>query len=313
VIVPTCDRPEKLRATLRALAAQRDLDPQDYELIVVDDGSVHPVGAQGPADGPMTTVLRVDADDGPSAARNRGAAAARGELLVFVDDDMEVVPTFLASHWEAHLEWPRMLQVGLNQLPEDVTASPFGRFRQGLEHEFLPELAGPVDGPNAANYSPAANMAIELLGGFDSTLRTGEDHDLALRHTGRGGDVVFVPAAAAIHNDSALSAEDYCGRAERYMEELVRFGARHPDLPDTLERDRVNAHAQWGREPVGLSARKLAKRALLWPAVHAITLGFISLVERIAPASTLLDRLYRLHLGAHLQRGHRHGLRSADA
>jgi glycosyltransferase involved in cell wall biosynthesis len=316
VIVPTRDRSERLRPALAVLAAQEDLDPMEYELIVVDDGSVPPVAPRNPANGPVTSVMRLEGD-GPSAARNLGASAARGELIVFVDDDMQVVPNFLASHWQAHLEWPGMLQVGFNRLSETMLASPFGRFRQRLEHEFLPKLAGPVEARTAINYCPAANMAIERrtferLGGFDPKLSTGEDQDLAVRHTDRGGRIVFVPAARAVHDDVALGLESYCGRAERYMEELVRFGARHPDWPDSVERARVNGPTRWGREPASLSAKKLLKGVLIWGPVHAIGLGLVSALERLAPDSGLLDRLYRAHLGAHLQRGYRRGLGSLD-
>jgi GT2 family glycosyltransferase len=252
--------------------------------------------------------------DGPSAARNRGASAARGELLVFVDDDMQIGPTFLACHWQAHLEWPGALQVGSIRLPEPAMATPFGRFRQHLEAHEVPDSAGPVE---ATNFCTAANMAtersvFERLGGFDPWLSAGEDQDLALRHTDRGGCIVFVPAARAVHNDDALSVESYCDRAERYMEELVRFGARHPDWPSSVERARVNGPTRWGREPASLSAKKLVKRALMWAPIHAVALGLVSIVERLAPESRLLDRLYRMHLGAHLQRGYRHGLRRAD-
>ena len=48
VIVPTRDRPEKLGRTPAALAEQGDLDQKDYELIVVDDGSVPTAAARTP-------------------------------------------------------------------------------------------------------------------------------------------------------------------------------------------------------------------------------------------------------------------------
>jgi glycosyltransferase involved in cell wall biosynthesis len=313
VIVPTHNRPDKLQRTLAGLAEQRGVDPAEYEVIVVDDASVPPATVQASADEPDAQVIRMEGG-GPSVARNRGAGAARGELLVFVDDDMLVVPEFLASHWQAHVEWPGHLLVGFNRLPQAVMANPFGRFRQCLEDEHMPELPGPV---NARNFGTAANMALERelferLSGFDPELSTGEDQDLALRHTEGGGEIVFVPAAKAVHDDDALGLESYCNRAERYMEEVVRFSGRHPDWPDSIERARVNGPLSWGREPARLSAKKLLKSALMWGPVHATALAFVSVIEKVAPRSRLLDRLYRMHLGAHLQRGYRHGLRLSD-
>jgi GT2 family glycosyltransferase len=233
---------------------------------------------------------------------------------VFVDDDMQLSRTFLAAHWKAHLEWPETLQVGSIRLPDAALATPFGRFRQRLEDVEVPARPGPVESPN---FCTAANMAVELgvfdaLGGFDPSLSTGEDQDLALRHTGRGGRIVFVPSASAVHDDDALSIADYSARAERYMEELVRFSARHPDWPDNVLRGRVNGPVRLGGEPASVTGRKLLKGALVQSPVRAGLLGVVSVLERLGPDSSLLDRLYRALLGAHLQRGYRRGLRSID-
>jgi glycosyltransferase involved in cell wall biosynthesis len=313
VVIPTRDRPERLEPTLQLLSLQEGVDPGEYEVIVVDDGSKSPATAEMPAAGPAARVVRLEGE-GPSAARNKGASVARGELLVFVDDDMQVVPGFLASHWRAHQDWPAALQVGFNRLSEAETARSFGRFRQRLEDESMPNGTGPVQAPN---FCTAANMAIdyqlfERLGGFDPALSTGEDQDLAMRHTERGGNIVFVAAARAVHNDSAVGLGGYLDRAERYMEELVRFGARHPEWPDTVERERVNGPVSWRREPLPLTAKKLVKTALMWRPIYSLTLRLISVVETIAPDGRLLDKLYRILLGAHLQRGYRRGLRAAD-
>ena len=315
VVVPTHNRPAKLRATVAGLMEQEALEAADYEVIVVDDGSSRPVELEPASIGSATvTVVRLEGV-GPSGARNRGAEVALSELLVFVDDDIQLGPTFLASHWQAHLEWPGVLQVGSVRLPDSALATPFGRFRQDLEDNEVPEDVGKVA---ARNFCTAANLAVgratfERLGGFDAKLSTGEDQDLALRHTERGGDIVFVPSARVVHDDDALGVESYCLRAERYMEELVRFGARHPDLPDTITRARVNGPIRFGGEPVGLSAKKAIKDVLIWAPVHRGALRLVSLVERAAPDSGLLDKLYRTMLGAHLRRGYRRGLRSERA
>jgi GT2 family glycosyltransferase len=312
VVIPTRDRPGKLSSTLGALTKQRDFDNRDYEVIVVDDGSDPPVRGQIPNHAPLAEIVRL-AGAGPSAARNRGAGFAKGSLLVFLDDDLQVDPGFLTSHWQAHLKWPEALQVGSIRLPEELVATPFGRFRQRLEDQQVPTASGPV---KARNFCTAANMAIERsafqrLGGFDEGLNASEDQDLALRHTDSGGEIVFAQAARAIHNDEAVDLDSYCLRAERGMEDLVAFAAQHPDRSENVERARVNGPVRWGREPITLSAKKLAKRILMLPPVRAATRVLISVLERLAPDSELLDRFYRALLGAHLQRGYRRGLRRA--
>src|SRR5450759_3998289 len=65
-----------------------------YEVIVIDDGSSDDTAARAERAG--ATVLTV-AHAGPAAGRNRGARAAIGEILVFLDGDMACAPGFLAA------------------------------------------------------------------------------------------------------------------------------------------------------------------------------------------------------------------------
>src|SRR5690349_7668061 len=111
VIIPTRNRPKRLRAAVEALSRQDGFATEDYEVIVVDDGSDPPVELVPPTEGPSLTVERLEGEE-RSAARNRGAGVASGELLVFVDDDMRVEPRFLSEHWRVHREWPEALQFG---------------------------------------------------------------------------------------------------------------------------------------------------------------------------------------------------------
>lgn len=81
VIVPTHNRPELLAAALASVEAQGFTD---WECIVVDDGSTVP--AVVPTD-ERFRLIRHDTAVGPAAARNSGIAAARGEVITFLDDD----------------------------------------------------------------------------------------------------------------------------------------------------------------------------------------------------------------------------------
>jgi glycosyltransferase involved in cell wall biosynthesis len=85
VIVPTRDRPAALEACLSSLDAQTMADR--LEVVVVDDGSVAgDTVAQVVARHPNARLVR-RGGAGPAAARNVGARAARGEMLLFTDDD----------------------------------------------------------------------------------------------------------------------------------------------------------------------------------------------------------------------------------
>jgi glycosyltransferase involved in cell wall biosynthesis len=308
VIVPTHNRPDKLAETLAGLRHQ-DLPAADYEIIVVDDGSRPPVAIADGEAGPACALVRVEGVE-RSAARNAGAAIARGELLVFVDDDLTVGHDFLSAHWRAHQEWPEALIVGAVRLPDEALATPFGRFRQRLEQQAVPRRRGLTA---QRNFCTAANLSLpkqsfQRLGGFDPALCSSEDQDLALRHTAGGGEIAFLPEAEAVHCDGALDIRRYCRRAAWGAGYLVAFCRKHPDWPENIARERINGPVHWGA-PLLLNARKLVKSALAFRPVLAVLFALAALLERLAPQSAALDRVYRLLLGAHLLRGYRSGLK----
>ncbi len=95
VVIPTCNRVAKIGRALRSVLVQT---MDDYEIIVVDDGSTD--GTQellAALDLTRCRVLRNPVNGGVSAARNRGVAAAKGEFIAFLDDDDEFRPTVLAA------------------------------------------------------------------------------------------------------------------------------------------------------------------------------------------------------------------------
>lgn len=81
VVIPTRDRPNLVRTALRSVLEQT-LD--DFEVIIVDDGSVEPLEA--PTE-PGVRLIRSVTSLGPAGARNLGAGLANGEVLAFLDDD----------------------------------------------------------------------------------------------------------------------------------------------------------------------------------------------------------------------------------
>lgn len=91
VVVPALVRTaEQADDLARCLAALRAADPPPLEIVLVDDGS--PAAIEVP-DG--VRVLR-KANGGPASARNHGAQATRGEVIVFVDADIVVPPDVFA-------------------------------------------------------------------------------------------------------------------------------------------------------------------------------------------------------------------------
>lgn len=201
VIVPTRGRYGALHRLFEAFAAQT-LPLDRFELVVVDDGG--PAGALEDAARPYLSRLPLvtlrQAPLGPGAARNAGAAVARGRWLVFTADDCPPAPDWLARIERRLAVNPGALVGGLtvNALPDDPYATSsallidyLGRSRDSQATET------PFFTPN--NLAVPADRFAEV-GGFDPALgATGEDRDFCDRWTARGFPMVTAPEAVVYH------------------------------------------------------------------------------------------------------------------
>jgi glycosyltransferase involved in cell wall biosynthesis len=82
VVITTHNRPQFLKEAMASVVAQ---SVADFELLVVDDGSIP--SAQPSEPDPRIRVIRRESAGGPAASRNEGMRASRGKYLVFLDDD----------------------------------------------------------------------------------------------------------------------------------------------------------------------------------------------------------------------------------
>ncbi|MBX7174987.1 MAG: glycosyltransferase [Pyrinomonadaceae bacterium] len=311
IIIPTHNRLEKLRETAEKLRLQ-DFSVADYEIVVVDDGSNPPVTFEKDfMVSPNVRIIRLEGEE-RSVARNTGAREAKGELLIFVDDDITTKPDFVKNHWQAHQEFVNALAIGEILLPQETKNTPFGRFRQKLEQTNIPRQRGLVAEKNfcaAANASIKRELFLQLKG-FDTTISSSEDQDFALRHTSQGGKIVFLPEAEVIHRDNALDIRGYCQRNEWGSRLMKPFYQRYPDLSINIERERINGLVKWGKEPFSNSLRKLLKAIIASKLSVAILFKLTDLLEKLAPDSSILEKLYRILLGAHIFRGYRKAIKN---
>lgn len=125
VIVPTRNRANYLHPTLKSLL-QQNLPPTDYEVIVVDNDSKDQT-CQVVADVNQINGNRVryitEPIPGLLSGRHRGATEARGEILVYCDDDIEVSPNWLSAILEG-FRYPDVHLVGGPSLPKFESPPP---------------------------------------------------------------------------------------------------------------------------------------------------------------------------------------------
>src|SRR5439155_25515228 len=100
IIIPTHQRRDIVVANVSALERQ---DCRDFEVVVVVDGSTDGTATALRSLSPTFPLTVVEQDNlGAAQARNVGAARAAGDILVFLDDDMEADASLLREHDRPH-------------------------------------------------------------------------------------------------------------------------------------------------------------------------------------------------------------------
>lgn len=184
VIVPTCDRPALLERALRSIAAQ-EFAP--LEIIVVDDaGSQHHdlVQHTDRLDISSVQVVANAHGKGVSGARNTGANLAAGEVLAFLDDDDEWLPTYLSEAMRLFESSELDVLCGdlLFQFQDGVDRPAKAAPDRLLPESFLTGNPG-LMGSNLI----LRKSLYPTIGGFDESLLAAEDQDLGLRLSLRDG------------------------------------------------------------------------------------------------------------------------------
>jgi glycosyltransferase involved in cell wall biosynthesis len=281
VIIPTFNRPAPLRRLLAQLDAQT-LPGTDFEVIVVDDGSTPDV-AQSLADLSSRMTLRVFRQEnaGAAAARHAGALAARANLLVMLDDDMQVAPDFLEQHLEAHSRGGRVVVLGRIRADPALRGVPlFERWHAHLldrkadaVREGEMQLRGTLLFTGNVSLRRDDYLAV---GGFDVSLRQSEDIELGMRLEKLGIPFHFCEAAWSLHDPGDRTVAQWRERARRYGACDLRIGRKHPDL-----RDASPWRLLFDLHPVTRAAIRIG---FAWPAIGRL------LASGAVAAALLLDR-----------------------
>lgn len=240
IVIPTFRRREVVLRHVRALERQQ---LRDFEAIVVDDGSEDGTAAKLHALDPSFPLAIVEQPNrGAAEARNTGADAATGELLLFLDDDMEADPALLVELDRSHREGADVVMGHLPlhpSSPRNLLSWGVGSWAEARCERLSAADAKIGIGDLLTGQISISRTAYEAVGGFDVSftregLFGGEDLDLGYRLLKAGYRIVFNPAALSYQYYDVGPAA-YLKRARETGRSDWELVAKHPELSQRLE------------------------------------------------------------------------------
>jgi glycosyltransferase involved in cell wall biosynthesis len=230
IIVPTRNRLPLLREAIDSVRSQSSVD---WELVVVDDCSNDGTAEWlGRIEDPRVRSLRLSERLERTVARNRGLAAARGEFVVFLDDDDRLTPDALAALTGALARRPdAVAAVGaaIRFGPEEQKERAPHPRRASVRSIWREVLAGWDSGSGQAAFRV---RPLREAGGWNERLTYWELGDLWFR-VARLGPVVFLPDVVLeirLHlgrsRPAATATDDRAGLVAALPEQDRREGAR---------------------------------------------------------------------------------------
>jgi peptidoglycan/xylan/chitin deacetylase (PgdA/CDA1 family)/glycosyltransferase involved in cell wall biosynthesis len=261
IVVPTYGRRDLLALNLPLLA---DVErPWPVELVVVVDGSSD--GSRETAESvplPFPKTVLFQANAGAAAARNAGAAAATGEFLLFLDDDMAADPGLLVEH-------DKVLRAGADAAvghiplhpdsPPTVLTAGVRRWAQ-RRRERLQQTEGPVAlGDLLTGQLSVRSSTFWEVGGFDTQFNEGgtfgaEDTDFLYRLTTSGATLRPAPRAVS-HQRYVVAPRQHLRQWHEGGRADALLISKHPELRTQLD-------TQHGAGSLGAGTLRLAVRHL---------------------------------------------------
>ena len=271
IVIPTHNRLGLLKRTLYALS-RLTYPRRDFEVVVVDDASEDGTHQFLRTLSPPYTYhfFRHAVNRHLSAARNTGIRHARGDLIVFLDDDMETIPHFLEEHVKFHSHGRRVAVMGDVQVAPGVPRTGIVRYlsTRGV-HKLKSGQRVPFKYVLFSNASIPRLILFEV-GLFDEQIVAygGEDLELTFRLKTLGNiDFMYAPQAVSYHMHYR-SLDDVCRLTFDYgRASLAYMIQKHPELAQT-----VKAHLmepiRLKNDPLTLMAGKLLLKAAMNPLLY---------------------------------------------
>jgi glycosyltransferase involved in cell wall biosynthesis len=316
VIIPTYNRKDSLLRTLDSLRQQTF--PMDLlVVVVVDDGSTDDSQTIASQKFPFTLRYVQQKNQGATAARNYGASISQSEILVFIDDDITLMPQTLEALAAKLSERIKVLAMGTINKRGSVSTSVYTPIALTMaDHSLIADDDVEFDCVDCNSELLACNRRDFFdIGMFqDPTGGHGwpnwDDVDFGYRAHLKGFQLIGTSKAIAEHWDYSVSDRTLaCQRFYRAGKSAVWLFKRHPELQTLIPMLYDKTPLAWGKDSPLLITRKLARQLFSSPPVLGSLVKLVSILEKHYPSPDVLRRLYYLLHGANLFQGYREGLR----
>jgi glycosyltransferase involved in cell wall biosynthesis len=312
VVVPTYNRLPRLRRVIAGLGDQT-FPRHRFEVVVVSDGSTDGTAEfLNTVDSGFALTAVQQCNQGPAAARNRGVAVARGDIILFVDDDVVATPTLIEEHAHSHdAQRHESVVIGPMVTPPGYRMQPWVAWEQRMLYKQYDAMNNGIY-PATFRQFYTGNASLPraqflAAGGFDTRFRRAEDVELAYRLNAMGVQWVWNPNAVG-HHYADRPFESWLRTARDYGANEIIFGRDQGQDP-ALRRLRAEFA---GRSSVIKSlARVCVAMPSAGPLVERTLRGVASTAEAVGATtvtqyalSALFNAAYYRAMGAQL--GGRH-------
>jgi glycosyltransferase involved in cell wall biosynthesis/peptidoglycan/xylan/chitin deacetylase (PgdA/CDA1 family) len=234
IVVPTYQRREVVCDAVRAIA-QLDYSGSIELIVVVDGSSDGTAAALAQLECPFPFQIIDQANAGASNARNRGAAEASNDILLFLDDDMMCEADLVEQHARMYQEGADAVIGNTPTHPDSAPGFLSESVRRWVENE---QVRSPLSHWDVFSGQLSVRRSVfDAVGGFDESYTTGaafsnEDADLGVRLLSRF-DVRHNPSAIT-HQRYVVCPREFMDRASKAAEGDLYFMSRHPQFAGEL-------------------------------------------------------------------------------
>jgi glycosyltransferase involved in cell wall biosynthesis len=251
VVIPLYN---KEKSILRAIDSVLNQTEQDFELIIVNDGSIDHSAelVDGVSDNAKIRIIHQE-NAGVSAARNRGVTEAQAELIGFLDADDEWLPEFLSTILKLKNIFPEAKVFGtlysfqsrMGELSLPKTASLFKKGSDELLDNYLEIVR--IGLPFNSSTFGVYKSALDEIGGFPLGIQFGEDVDAWIRLSFKNRMAYSNKPLAIYHQDAENRACDayYPAMKEYYPVTNLIGMIRNKDVPYHLVQSAIEYAAKY--------------------------------------------------------------------